>query len=231
MLHHPPSREKTGKRTGKTLACLLFAAAALMTAQRARPEYDPETKDGLLIQHIQQEQDTAEKLRYMEQFAAQYPSHPAIAWVYDQLQPAYLQAKEYDQAMRVGVLLLAIEPENLEVAMNGAPFRRSQAGPRADRQMVGPAMAGWLRCSRSRRRRCRARQTSPGICRILRLRGRDPDYRCQGAAGHITKLGAAQSGDALREVTPRRLFPRLLADGRSGENRRGGRKGFAVGPR
>lgn len=119
MLHHPPSREKTGTRTGKTLACLLFAAAALMNAQRARPEYDPETKDGLLIQHIQQEQDTAEKLRYMEQFAAQYPSHPAIAWVYDQLQPAYLQAKEYDQAMRVGVLLLAIEPENLEVAMNG----------------------------------------------------------------------------------------------------------------
>jgi tetratricopeptide (TPR) repeat protein len=132
MLHHPPSREKTGKRTGKTLACLLLAAAALVYAQRARPDYDPETKDGLLIQHIQQEQDAGEKLRYMEQFAAQYPSHPAIAWVYDQLQPAYLQAKEYDQAMRVGVLLLAIEPENLEVATNG--LRAAEA--RQDREQT-----------------------------------------------------------------------------------------------
>jgi tetratricopeptide (TPR) repeat protein len=95
--------------------CLLLASA-LASAQRARPDYDPETKDGLLIQHIQQEQDAGEKLHFMEQFAAQYASHPAIAWVYDQLQPAYFQAKEYDQAMRIGGLLLAIEPENLEAA-------------------------------------------------------------------------------------------------------------------
>ena len=125
-----------------------MVAATLVSGQRARPDYDPETKDGLLIQHIQQEQDPAEKLHYMEQFAAQYPSHPAIAWVYDQLQPAYFQSKEYDQAMRVGVLLLAMEPENLEVATTGlrsavAKSDREQTVKWADRLwQVATAVAG-----------------------------------------------------------------------------------------
>jgi len=136
-----------GTYTGKALGCLLLAAA-LVQAQRARPAYDPETKDGLLIQHIQQEKDATEKLHYMEQFAAQYPSHPAIAWVYDQLQPAYVQSKEYDQAMRIGVLMLAIEPENLEVATTGlrsavAKQDREQTVKWADRLwQVGRAVAG-----------------------------------------------------------------------------------------
>jgi len=103
----------------KRLFPLLWLSAALVTAQRAKPAYDPETKDGLLIEHIQQETDPVEKLRYMEQFATQYASHPAVAWVYDQLQPAYFQYKEWDQAMRVGALRLAIEPENLDAAKIG----------------------------------------------------------------------------------------------------------------
>lgn len=99
----------------RLLALLLLTTGAL-PAQRPKPVYDPETKDGLLIQHIQQETDAAEKLRYMEQFSVQFPSHPAIAWVYDQLQPAYYRVQEWDQAMRIGALRLAIEPDNLEAA-------------------------------------------------------------------------------------------------------------------
>jgi len=96
--------------------CVLLLAAVLAVAQRAKPVFDPETKEGLLIQHIQQERDRTEKLHYLEQFAVQFPTHPAIAWVYDQLQPVYLEVKEYDQAMRLGGLLLALEPGNLEAA-------------------------------------------------------------------------------------------------------------------
>ncbi len=96
---------------------MLLLATGVLMAQRPRPGYDPETKDGLLIQHIQQETDATEKLHYMEQFAAQFPSHPALAWVYDQLQPAYFQIKEWDQAMHIGTLRMAIEPDNLEAAM------------------------------------------------------------------------------------------------------------------
>ncbi len=94
----------------------VIVLASICPGQRAKPSFDPETKDGLLIEHILQERDPAEKLRYLEQFAAQYPSHNAIAWVYDQLQPAYFEAKEYEQAMRIGGLRLAIEPDNLEAA-------------------------------------------------------------------------------------------------------------------
>ena len=99
----------------RRLLLILLASGALL-AQRAKPVYDPETKDGLLIQHIQQETDPVEKLRYLEQFATQYPSHSAIAWVYDQLQPVYYQYKEWNEAMRIGALRLALEPENLEAA-------------------------------------------------------------------------------------------------------------------
>jgi tetratricopeptide (TPR) repeat protein len=105
----------------RLLSCLLLTAGLLLTtsavtAQRPKPDFDPETKDGFLIQYIQQEKDPVEKLHYMEQFAAQYPSHPAIAWVYDQLQPAYFQIKEWDQAMHIGALRMAIEADNLEAA-------------------------------------------------------------------------------------------------------------------
>lgn len=100
----------------RRLLLLLLLTAGVLLAQRPRPAYDPETKDGLLIQHIQQETDATEKLHYMEQFVTQFPSHPALAWVYDQLQPAYFQIKEWDQAMHIGTLRLAIEPDNLEAA-------------------------------------------------------------------------------------------------------------------
>lgn len=100
----------------RTLAPAFLLSASLAPAQRAKPAFDPETKDGLLIEHILQERDPAERLHYLEQFAAQYPSHNAIPWIYDQLQPAYFEAKEYDQAMRIGGLRLAIEPDNMEAA-------------------------------------------------------------------------------------------------------------------
>ena len=93
---------------------IILLTAGLSAAQRAKPVFDPETKDGLLIQHIQQETDPAQRIRFMEQFAVQYPSHPSVAWVYDQLQPIYLSLKEWDQAMHIGALRLAIEPDNLE---------------------------------------------------------------------------------------------------------------------
>src|SRR5579862_1607773 len=100
----------------RSLLLAILLASGVLSAQRPKPVYDPETKDGLLIQHIQQETDPAEKLQFMEQFATHYPSHAAIAWVYDQLQPAYFQAKEWDETMRVGALRLALEPDNLDAA-------------------------------------------------------------------------------------------------------------------
>jgi tetratricopeptide (TPR) repeat protein len=102
----------------KVLALLVIpvALAGLMIAQRPRPVYDPETKEGLLIQHIQQETDPSEKLHFMEQFVVQYPTNPMLAWVYDNLQPAYMKEKAWDESMRIGEKRVALEPENLDAA-------------------------------------------------------------------------------------------------------------------
>jgi tetratricopeptide (TPR) repeat protein len=95
---------------------ILVAVQSLMIAQRPKPVYDPETREGLLIEHIQQETDPMDKLHFMEQFSVQYPENPAIAWVYDQLQPAYMKERAWDDAMRIGEKRIALEPENLEAA-------------------------------------------------------------------------------------------------------------------
>jgi tetratricopeptide (TPR) repeat protein len=102
----------------KVLALLAIsvALAGLMSAQRPRPVYDPETKEGLLIQHIQQETDPSEKLHFMEQFVVLYPTNPMIAWVYDNLQPAYMKEKAWEEAMRIGEKRVALEPDNLDAA-------------------------------------------------------------------------------------------------------------------
>jgi tetratricopeptide (TPR) repeat protein len=98
-----------------------------MTAQRPKPAYDPETKEGLLIQHIQQETDPAEKLHYMEQFSLQYPANAAILWVYDQLQLAYLKEKAWDETMRIGEKRVALEPLNLDAAKLSLKAAESKA--------------------------------------------------------------------------------------------------------
>jgi tetratricopeptide (TPR) repeat protein len=102
----------------KVLALLVISVAlpGAMIAQRPKPVYDPETKEGLLIQHIQQETDPSEKLHFMEQFVVQYPTNPMLAWVYDNLQPAYMKEKAWDEAMRIGEKRVALEPENLDAA-------------------------------------------------------------------------------------------------------------------
>jgi tetratricopeptide (TPR) repeat protein len=108
---------------------VLAACAALAAAQRSKPSYDPETKEGLLIQHIQQETDPAEKLHYLEQFAAQFPAHSAIGWVYDLLQPTYMRQKAWDEVMRTGEKRIALEPENLDAAKLALKAAENKAKP------------------------------------------------------------------------------------------------------
>jgi tetratricopeptide (TPR) repeat protein len=123
----------------RTLIFILAALASLMYAQRPKPVYDPETKEGLLIQHIQQEDDPTEKLHYMEQFIVQFPTNPSIAWVYDQLQPAYIKEKAWDEAMRIGEKRVALEPDNLDAGKLGLKAAENK-GNRED-------IAKWADCT------------------------------------------------------------------------------------
>jgi hypothetical protein len=109
--------DKLGKEHGlaaqvsarRVLIALCLGCACLSaSAQTRKPVIDPDTREGLLIQQIQQERDPAQKLRYMEQFALNYPKHESICWIYDQLIPAYVAVKEWDQTIRIADKMLGV---------------------------------------------------------------------------------------------------------------------------
>jgi tetratricopeptide (TPR) repeat protein len=91
-------------------------AASLAAAQRQRVDINTETPEGQLLQQIGQESDEAKKLALLEQFTAKYPKHDGIAWVYAQMIPGYTKAGQFDKAMEAGEKLLAIDPQDVEMA-------------------------------------------------------------------------------------------------------------------
>ena len=108
---------------------LLPFLAVLASGQRPVPSFDPETREGLLIQHIQQEDDPAEKMKYLEQFVLQFPENPAMAWVCDQLQPEYMKEKSWDQAMRIGQKRIDMEPGNLDAIKMSLEAAQKKGSP------------------------------------------------------------------------------------------------------
>ncbi len=93
-----------------TAAAVLLLAFGAANAQRHRISINTETPEGQILQQAGSESDEAKKLALLEQFAAQYPKHEAIAWVYEQLIPAETKAGNFDKAMDAGDKLLAIDP-------------------------------------------------------------------------------------------------------------------------
>jgi len=98
------------------LALAGLLAAASPAAERHKLVIDPESDDGVLLQRIQQEPSPEKKEALLEQFAAQYPKAPSLAWVYDQLLPVYLEAKRWDKLMITAKGVLAVDPDDLNAA-------------------------------------------------------------------------------------------------------------------
>lgn len=110
------------------LVCLM---ATVSSAQRYKANVDPETREGLLIQQIQQESDPASKLKMLDQFATQYPKSDSILWALEQLGPSYLQARNYDKALAAGERLLAADANDLdasEVCLRASEGRKDREG-------------------------------------------------------------------------------------------------------
>jgi len=102
----------------RVAVCLMMAAATLAWGQRHKLSIDPETKEGFVLQCIQQERDAAQKVKTMKDFVTEFPKSESLSWVYDLLQPVYLEAKEYEQAITVGERMLALDPSDLDAAHN-----------------------------------------------------------------------------------------------------------------
>lgn len=96
------------------LSALLWTSP--LFAERHKPNIDPESEDGILLQRIQQEPVPARKQALLEKYASQYPNASSIAWVYEQLLPIYKDAKDNQKVIAVGNSLLAIDPNDLDAA-------------------------------------------------------------------------------------------------------------------
>jgi tetratricopeptide (TPR) repeat protein len=99
-----------------TVAIFLCAVAGPLAAQRNKPVIDPDAKDALAIQQIEQERDPAKKFQMLGEFVVQFPDSPSAAWAYELLQADYLSAKQYDKAIAAGAALLARDPNDLDAA-------------------------------------------------------------------------------------------------------------------
>lgn len=99
-----------------TLAAAFLLAAGPAAPQRQRFTINTETPEGQLLQQIGEEEDAAKKLALLEKFAAEYPKHEAIAWVYAQMVPVASKVNQFDKAMEAGEKLLALDPGDLETA-------------------------------------------------------------------------------------------------------------------
>ena len=98
------------------LALTLAMGGAL--AQRHKPgEADVSKPEGQLIQQLGSESEAAKKIALAEQFLAKFPKHPAVAWVLETLQPAYVEAQNIDKVIEVGQKMAALDPDDYECAL------------------------------------------------------------------------------------------------------------------
>ena len=112
-------------RIGAFLPVLALLAARPAMADRHKPDVDPESEDGILLQRIQQEPTLPRKQALLEKYAAQYPQTTSIAWVYEQLLPIYQDAKDNEKVIAIANALLAVDPTDLDAAHDA--LRASQA--------------------------------------------------------------------------------------------------------
>jgi hypothetical protein len=94
----------------------LLLAAGASALDRHKPDIDAESADGILLQRIQQEPAPARKLALLEKYVVEFPKEPGAVWVYEQLLPIYMEAKQYEKVVATAAGLLALDPDDLDSA-------------------------------------------------------------------------------------------------------------------
>lgn len=97
-------------------ALALLVAVGAPAADRHKLDVDPESQDGILLQRIEQEPTVPRKLALLEKYVGQYPKTTSIAWVYEELLPIYMDAKQYDKVLATADALLAVDPNDVDSA-------------------------------------------------------------------------------------------------------------------
>jgi hypothetical protein len=126
------------------LAALLVTTAS--GAGRHKLDIDPESEDGILLQRIQQEPLPERKLAFLEKYVAQYPKATSVAWVYEQLLPIYVAAKQWDKVLGTAQSLLGLDAADLDSAFAALQAAEAQKDPELVRKY---AIASWDAASKA----------------------------------------------------------------------------------
>ncbi len=113
------------------LIAALLAVTAVASAQRHSITINAETPEGQLLQQAGQEADEAKKIALLEQFAAKYPKHEGILWVYEMMIPAYVKAAQVPKALDACDKLLTADAEDAENAHECLKAAESTKDPAA----------------------------------------------------------------------------------------------------
>lgn len=112
-----------------TLAVALLLATGTGLAQRQRFTINTETPEGQLLQQIGEQEDPGRKLALLEKFAAEYPKHEAIPWVYAHMVRVAAKANQLDKALEAGEKALALDPQDLETAHEALKAAEAKKDP------------------------------------------------------------------------------------------------------
>ncbi len=95
---------------------VILLAAAFGQGRHKLGEVNAETPEGQLLQQIGQEADPAKRLEKLNEFIAKFPKHDAAGWVQGQMHDAYVKTNQPAKILETGEKLLALDPEDVEIA-------------------------------------------------------------------------------------------------------------------
>ncbi len=101
----------------RTLVTLMVFSLAAFSQRHKMEEVDLTKPEGKLLQQLIQENDQPRKTALMEQFVEQFPKAEGTPWVLEQLQAVYVGSNDPDKAVAAGDKLLALDPDDAEVAL------------------------------------------------------------------------------------------------------------------
>jgi hypothetical protein len=108
------------------LLLALWLTGGALGADRHKPDVDPETQEGILLQRIQQEPTQPRKLALLEKYIVEYPKTNSSAWVFEQLLYIYMDTAQWDRVIQSADGLLAADPNDVDSAYDALKAAEAQ---------------------------------------------------------------------------------------------------------
>ena len=116
-------------RLPKYTVIILVTLIGLLAYGQSRRPAKKEGPDTQFLDLIDLESDQARKLALLEQFETMFPNSESLGWVSEQLYSVHRQAANWDKVLTLGEKVLALDPDNLEIAQQTWKAAESKNDP------------------------------------------------------------------------------------------------------